>query len=641
MDNCIICGVPAEGNICPTHSEDVFFEFTGNNSNQVTVGHYYQGVVDGKTEFGIFVKLNSRVTGLLHKNELKQRIESLDWNIGDIVYVKVKSKQSDGKIDLGWSIRENSSDFRGSLVEGSDGVKPKLDTPKIDIEEKISNTISDERHTQPSLSVPIALLNKELGRFAMIEGKIIDIRQTTGPTLFELQDESGRVMISAFETAGKRTYPEIDVGDIVRVKGEVELRRGDVQVESKVISKLDGNESEKIIDKISSALYERAKTDGTDPIIKGLIDPDSLETASLEIRAAVFESRPVVIRHPATVDGYIAGASLEHAIIDLIERECEGVQIAYRYVNRRPYLANNYDMGAAISDTTWMLESKERYNDPIPLYVIISRIEDIESCEEMRLLGIYGAKIILIGGDGNGNVREYNCPDVIIETKDKNHSNFTDLSAEVAVLVNPESKQEILPLPAISYWKNPPAKYIEMASELGYDDDKMSKIRESIALEAFYQRHNGKREMILGILFVGNEQLIEQSSSYFRKKVESEIQTVSYHIEQLIINGRKIGMLDIEKFTHRYQFPPIKLLMSEIIEREEIEVLIGNDTTNIYVESNGLVDRESLENDINSSVIEKRGVGGRKIEFGKIAFVPGDRDEMVEIVIESISKQLQ
>jgi RecJ-like exonuclease len=81
--------------------------------------------------------------------------------------------------------------------------------------------------------------------------------------------------------------------------------------------------------------------------------------------------------------------------------------------------------------------------------------------------------------------------------------------------------------------------------------------------------------------------------------------------------------------------------MSEIIEREEIEVLIGNDTTNIYVESNGLVDRESLENDINSSVIEKRGVGGRKIEFGKIAFVPGDRDEMVEIVIESISKQLQ
>ncbi len=638
MDNCIICGVPAEGNICPTHSEDVFFEFAGNNSNQVTAGRYYQGVVDGKTEFGIFVKLNSRVTGLLHKNELKQRIESLDWNIGDIVYVKVKSKQSDGKIDLGWSIRENSSDFRGSLIEGLDGVESKLDIPEIDIGEKISNTISDERDTSPPLSVSIALLNKELGRLAMIEGKVIDIRQTTGPTLFELQDESGRVMISAFETAGKRTYPEIDIGDIVRVKGEVELRRGDVQVESKIISKLEGSESEKIIDKISSALYERAKTGEIDPIVKGLIDSDSLETASLEIRAAVFESRPVVIRHPATVDGYIAGASLEHAIIGLIERENEGSHIAYRYVNRRPYLTEDYDMGAAISDTTWMLESKERYNDPIPLYVIISRIEDIESCEEMRLLGIYGAKIISIGG--NGNVSECDCPDVIIGTEDKDHNNFTDLSAEVAVLVNPESKQEILPLPAISYWKNPPVEYIEIASKLGYDDDKMSKIREAIALEAFYQRYNSKRELILDILFVGNEQLIEQSSSYFRKSVESEIQTVSYHIEQLIINGREIGMLDIEKFTHRYQFPPIKLLMSGIIERGEIEVLIGNDITSIYVESNGLIDMESLKNDINSSVIEKRGVNGGKIGLGKIVFVPGDRDEMIETVIEAISKQL-
>ena len=58
MDTCIICGIPTEGNICSTHAEDVFFKFGGNSSEQLTIGRYYQGVVEGIADFGVFVKLN-------------------------------------------------------------------------------------------------------------------------------------------------------------------------------------------------------------------------------------------------------------------------------------------------------------------------------------------------------------------------------------------------------------------------------------------------------------------------------------------------------------------------------------------------------------------------------------------------------
>ena len=153
MDTCIICGIPTEGNICSTHAEDVFFKFGGNSSKQLTLGRYYQGAVEGIADFGVFVKLNGKVTGLLHRNELKQRLESLGWEIGDVVYVKVKGIQDKGKIDLGWSIRQDENEFRGALVDGGDGIESKN---KSRGEETPSWEVKRERKS--GSGVPIGML---------------------------------------------------------------------------------------------------------------------------------------------------------------------------------------------------------------------------------------------------------------------------------------------------------------------------------------------------------------------------------------------------------------------------------------------------------------------------------------------------
>src|SRR6056297_1565386 len=117
MGSCIICGTPADGAICDSHEQDVLFELAGDNPNQLTSGRYYSGTVDGFAEFGVFVNIGDRVTGLLHKSELDRRLDSLDWDEGQTVFVQVTGVRDNGNVDLGWSIRQSEREFRGKLLD--------------------------------------------------------------------------------------------------------------------------------------------------------------------------------------------------------------------------------------------------------------------------------------------------------------------------------------------------------------------------------------------------------------------------------------------------------------------------------------------------------------------------------------------
>jgi Archaea-specific RecJ-like exonuclease, contains DnaJ-type Zn finger domain len=71
-----------------THDEDVWFDFRGDSPQQLTAGRYYRGTVDGFADFGVFIDLASGVTGLLHRSELDRRLETLDWESDDTVFVQ-------------------------------------------------------------------------------------------------------------------------------------------------------------------------------------------------------------------------------------------------------------------------------------------------------------------------------------------------------------------------------------------------------------------------------------------------------------------------------------------------------------------------------------------------------------------------
>ncbi len=79
------------------------------------------------------------------------------------------------------------------------------------------------------------------GRLIRIEGEVIQVKQTSGPTIFTISDEGGFIPCAAFESAGKRSYPHIDVGGmIVSITGEVTPRDEQVQIEVMSMKLLTG-----------------------------------------------------------------------------------------------------------------------------------------------------------------------------------------------------------------------------------------------------------------------------------------------------------------------------------------------------------------------------------------------------------------
>ena len=104
-----------------THEEDVWFDFRGSRPEQLTPGRFYRGSVDGFADFGVFVDLCPQVTGLLHRSELDRRLESLDWEPGDTVFVQVTNVRDNGNVDLAWSIRQSEREFRGAKIHDPDG----------------------------------------------------------------------------------------------------------------------------------------------------------------------------------------------------------------------------------------------------------------------------------------------------------------------------------------------------------------------------------------------------------------------------------------------------------------------------------------------------------------------------------------
>src|SRR6056297_2380035 len=142
MGTCIICDTPVDGEVCEVHEEDVCFVFRGDDPSQLTPNRYYRGTVDGYADFGVFVDIGPRVTGLLHRSELDSRLESLDWERGETVFVQVLDVRDNGNVDLGWSIRESEDEFRGTIVDDPDG-EHRLDdesAAEADVDESDSAT---------------------------------------------------------------------------------------------------------------------------------------------------------------------------------------------------------------------------------------------------------------------------------------------------------------------------------------------------------------------------------------------------------------------------------------------------------------------------------------------------------------------
>ncbi len=672
MSTCIICGASTDGRVCDLHEEDVVFEFEGTKPDQLSPNRYYRGTVDGFAEFGIFIDIGDHVTGLLHKSELDKRIDSIDLEPGDTVYVKVKSVRDNGNIDLGWSIRQKKSRFRGALIDDPSADEERLPEEATDDEEDagaIRQTAStsstqaetaettDEPEPAPEpeppaettprepLSTTVSELDDQVGELVRLEGELTSAHQTSGPTVFELRDETGTVECAAFEEAGVRAYPEIGEGDIVRLEGEVERRRGELQVETEALVVLEDDQAEAVTERMATALRNRARPDEVEPIaaddvVEGLTT--ELRDAATAIRRAVIEGRPIVVRHGATADGYASSAALERATLPLIRDQHQDPDAEYHYFERRPVEGSVYDMNDATRDVTMMLSAKDRHNEQVPLFVFVAVGGSAESVDGYDLLDVYGARRVLI--DDQPVAADVTAAvDVAVAPATAGETTTTVLATTVAAHVNEAVRDELLHLPAVSFWDDVPAIYEQLATDAGYDQSAVRALREAVALEAHYQSYQDKRELIIDLLFADESDvgLAEHISEQFQKRVETATETAEAHLEEHETDAGKVLVLDTASYTHRFEFPPTELLLDELYRRhsEDVAAIVGVDEDEAYIRGDESIDVTAIVETARNAA-PKAALDSRGARSGRIEFLAGERIQAQSALLSALGVEL-
>jgi RecJ-like exonuclease len=303
-------------------------------------------------------------------------------------------------------------------------------------------------------------------------------------------------------------------------------------------------------------------------------------------------------------------------------------------------------MDDATRDVTTMLSNQSRHDETIPLFVFVAAGGTAESLDGFDLLEVYGAGRVVVDERAIDEAVQ-SVTDVLVgpALAGTAETTATALGANVAAHVNSDVRDDLAHLPAVSFWEDTPEAYHDLAAETGYDAAAVRELREAIALEAFYQSYEDKRELVVDLLFADEADdpvgLAGHISEQFRTRMDAEIETAEANLERREVDGETVLVLDTEAYTHRYEFPPEPLLLDELHRRhrEDCVALIGVATDEAYVRSDGDLDVrrvvEAASEHATAAALDARGA-----RAGRVEFLSGERDAAREALIEAIVGEL-
>ncbi|MFB6155926.1 MAG: DNA-binding protein, partial [Haloferacaceae archaeon] len=179
--------------------------------------------------------------------------------------------------------------------------------------------------------------------------------------------------------------------------------------------------------------------------------------------------------------------------------------------------------------------------------------------------------------------------------------------------------------------------------------------REAIALEAYYQSYEDKRELITDLLFedggaagskrdggetaTGN--LAKHVSTQFRTKMDAEIETARANLETRRADGVRVAVLDADAYTHRYDFPPTALLADELFRRERDEgpfAVVTLTMDELFLRCTDDVDVRTVAERA-ADIEPEAGIATASVREGRIEFLAGARDDVREAVVQAVTEQ--
>ena len=601
----------------------------------------YKGKITRIEKYGAFVSLNNNVWGLM-------RGDMSEYHVGEEVIVFITSIKS----------REGKIDFAPAYVESYNLKRLTKSLPR---------TLIDQ-------------LEKNKGKIVRIDGEVQQIQQTSGPTIFIISDETGTTEIAAFDKAGERSYPEIELGDAVQVLGEVNEHGGKTQIESSSMMKLGEENTRKLHKLIDDALNKKAEPQHVDFLVKSdvlnRLKPKMREAAK-KIRRAILDGRTILIRHHNDADGICSGVAMEKAIIPLIEKVNPSNDAQYYYFKRSPSKAPFYELEDVVKDLSFALEDQERHGQKLPLIVLLDNGSTEEDIVSLMQAKIYDIEVVVIDHHYPGELitkderdgEIYGATVAVDEYVDTHVNPYLvggdsqltagALASEVAHLINPNIKELIMHLPAVAALGDRAEcgevyQYLELASEKGFTKEHLAKIAECVDFEAYFLRFMNGRGIMDTILAVDNldkhEKMIDALYKEYQKRVDTQLKAALPNIKKTqLSNGIYFNLIDVEKYAHKFTFPaPGKTcgfvhdrIIKELGEEKPIVTLGHGPDFGVFRATDAVNEQYGFNvNDIVAIISQKvpqAGVDGGGHECaGSIKYIEGLGSEVLYKVVEEI-----
>lgn len=602
--------------------ETVYKLGPGCEVEDVQQGAKYTGKVQGFANFGTFVMLNNNVKGLVHKsNALTEHRER-----GDIL-VQVAQVRPNGNIDLHEVILD-------------------------DYETKIVNRV-----VQTTLLID---LGAKIGRRVTVEGELAQVKQTSGPTIFTILDESGTENAAAFIEAGVRAYPEADTGDIVQISGEVMKRNNQLQIEVSALHLLKGDDAETVRGRIEASLDTRTEPQEMPFLVESdvltKLKPEMRKLAKI-IRRAVFTQQPIILRHHADADGISAAVAVETAVVALIREHASEGDFDYYLFKRSPSKAPFYEIEDITRDLDFMLKDSIRFGQKLPLIFLMDNGSTEEDMPAYKIAQVYDLDVV---------VADHHHPDEIIDQFLKAHVNPYHvggdfgitagmIGTELARMINPAVEDQIIHLPAIagvadrSESQELP-QYLSLVKDT-YPLEECRKIALALDYEQFWLRFNDGREIVRDILNLTNNpvrhaRLVSLLVEEAEAAIDEQVKTLMPHVkEQRLASGAHLFIADVEMYAHRFTFPPPGKTSGEIHDllcqkyQNEPVVTLGLGPDFVVLRSRGvLMNIPKMVRELREEISGGGVNGGGHLVVGSIKFVEGMRQTVIEKLIEKIGE---
>lgn len=495
-----------------------------------------------------------------------------------------------------------------------------------------------------------------------VSGSVERIVQTGGPTIFIVSDGTGILPLKGFQKPGERAYPEIESGDYIKAVIEISEYEDELEGEIKKISKLSEGEKKELAKEVEQTQIQRAKIKSPEFLIKStILDKlqNSFEKAAFEIRLAIIQQRPIIVRHHNDTDGYSSGYALERAILPLIQKEQKSEKAGWEFFLRAPCAAPFYEIDDSIRDSANSLRNNAKFSNKMPLVIIADNGSSPEDLMAIKHGKVHGMDFIVVD-------HHFFEEDVISEEvlthinpflvgEDGARFSAGMLCTEFARFINPEVTNiiQIAGMAGLADRidisnKKAVEDYLEIAEKEGYNKELLYEIASVIDFVSSKIRFMEVREYI-EVLFgeprARQKQLVKLMAPYIKKLSEKGLAIGKANAQTEMIKNTTLQIIDIEKTFPGFGFYPkpgmcVGMVHDDLQKTKKITNLVSAGIMGTAItlratdESNFSV--HELIIFINKKLPDSFCDGGGHKNAGSITFLPNKKEKIIDLLREFI-----